>query len=66
MFNLQVVRVVQCAGNPARRLFTDPRELLAWLKDCLPSDERDLLGALVAGYDPHPTAPAVPGHVGGA
>jgi hypothetical protein len=63
MFNLQVVRVVQCAGNPSRRLFTDPRELLAWLHDCLPGDERDLLGGLIAGYEPYPAAP---GHVAGA
>jgi hypothetical protein len=63
MFNLQVVRVVQCAGNPSRRLFTDPRELLAWLHDCLPGDERDLLGGLIAGYEPYPAAP---GHVGPA
>jgi hypothetical protein len=49
MFNLQVVRVVQCAGNPSRRLFTDPRELLAWLHDYLSTEEREVLRCLIGG-----------------
>jgi hypothetical protein len=59
MFNLQILRVVQCAGNPARRLFTDPLELVAWLGDCLSTDDRDRLRGLIAGYDPYPAAPAL-------
>ena len=30
-FNLQVERVVRCAGNPGRRLFCDAWELRAWV-----------------------------------
>jgi hypothetical protein len=30
-FNLQVERVVRCAGNPGRRLFYDERELRDWV-----------------------------------
>ena len=35
MFNLQVARVVRCAGNPARRLVTGLGEMQAWLGDSL-------------------------------
>jgi hypothetical protein len=61
MFNLQVVRVVQCAGNPSRKLFTDPRELLAWLRDDLTPDEREVLRGLIqAEHGAFPAAiPAV-------
>jgi hypothetical protein len=57
MFNLQVYRVVQCAGNPSRRLFTDPHELLAWLNDFLSPDERDVLPGLIADHGPCAAAP---------
>lgn len=39
-FNLQIARVVRCAGLPARRWFHDPDELRAFLADVL--TEREL------------------------
>jgi hypothetical protein len=67
MFNLQVVRVVQCAGNPSRRLFTDPRELLAWLNDDLTPDEREVLRGLIVGeHAPYPAVPPVAQYMRGA
>jgi hypothetical protein len=67
MFNLQVVRVVQCAGNPSRRLFTDPRELLAWLHDQLTPDEREVLHGLIVGErGPYPAAPPAVRYMRGA
>jgi hypothetical protein len=50
MFNLQVERIVQCAGNAQRRLFNDPDELRGWLEGTLTETERAALGRLlVAG-----------------
>jgi hypothetical protein len=67
MFNLQVVRVVQCAGNPSRKLFTDPRELLAWLRDDLSADEREVLRDLILGeHGPYPAATPAVGYMRGA
>ncbi len=40
VFNLQLERIVQCAGSDARRLFTDPAELYDWLAEPLTDDER--------------------------
>jgi hypothetical protein len=47
VFNLQLARVVHCAGNPARRLFTDARDLYAWLEPGLTEDEREVLISLL-------------------
>jgi hypothetical protein len=67
MFNLQVLRVVQCAGNPSRKLFTDPRELLAWLNDDLTPDEREVLRGLILGErGPFPAVPPVAQYMRGA
>lgn len=49
MYNLQVERIVHCAGSPARRLFTDVEELRDWLSDALPRAERELLRGLFPG-----------------
>jgi hypothetical protein len=67
MFNLQVVRVVQCAGNPSRKLFTDPRDLLAWLHHDLTPDEREVLRDLIRGArGPYPAAPSSARYMPGA
>jgi hypothetical protein len=34
-FNLQIERVVRCAGSAARRCFSDPAELRGWLREVL-------------------------------
>jgi hypothetical protein len=47
VFNLQLARVVHCAGSPARRLFTDARELYAWLAPTLTEQERAVLEGLL-------------------
>ena len=49
MFNLQVERIVQCAGNDKRRLFKDPDELRDWLNATLTETERAALGRLLLG-----------------
>jgi hypothetical protein len=50
VFNLQLARVVRCAGSDARRLFTDPRALYDWavhgLSETEREDLRDLLSEL--------------------
>jgi hypothetical protein len=43
MYNLQVQRVVSCAGNPARRLFVDKEGLLDWVGEVLAEPERRAL-----------------------
>jgi hypothetical protein len=43
MYNLQVERVMQCAGNPARRLFANLDELREWVGEPLAVAERDAL-----------------------
>jgi hypothetical protein len=47
VFNLQLERVVQCAGNDARRIFTDPEELYLWLAESLNEDEKTALRAML-------------------
>lgn len=49
MFNLQLERVVHCAGNEARRLFSDAEELCDWLDSALTESERQALRALFSG-----------------
>jgi hypothetical protein len=46
MYNLQIERVVGCAGNPARRLFTDIDLLRAWIGGTLSPSERKALDDL--------------------
>jgi hypothetical protein len=48
-FNLQLERIVQCAGSPGRRLFTDTRELHEWLEGELTETERAAVRALLSG-----------------
>jgi hypothetical protein len=43
MYNLQLERVVQCAGNPVLRLFTDIDELREWVGEVLAEHEREAL-----------------------
>jgi len=46
MFNLQMERIVRCAINPERRLFTDLDELNDWIGGVLSEPEREALGHL--------------------
>lgn len=46
MYNLQVERVVHCAGSPSRRLFADIEELRDWVSDALTEPERKALRGL--------------------
>ncbi|HXX66401.1 MAG TPA: hypothetical protein VEK07_04415 [Polyangiaceae bacterium] len=46
MFNLQIERIVRCAINPERRLFTKREELNDWIGDVLSEPERQALGHL--------------------
>ena len=48
-FNLQIQRVVRCAGSDARRVFTDGKELLEWLDVLLTEAERAALRAFLDG-----------------
>jgi hypothetical protein len=52
VFNLQLARVVHCAGSAARRIFTDAHELYAWLAERLDDDERATLEGLLTGGSP--------------
>lgn len=61
MFNLQLARVVQCAGHDSRRLFTDPRELCDWLGVLLTEDERASLRSLIARPGEPPSYAVAPG-----
>jgi hypothetical protein len=47
-FNLQLERIVQCAGGSVRRVFTDPSELHEWLEGELTEVERGVLRALLS------------------
>jgi hypothetical protein len=47
MFNLQLERVAQCAGNDQRRLFGDADELRDWLDGTLAAAERRALRTLL-------------------
>jgi hypothetical protein len=46
-FNLQLARVVRCAGSPRRRWFEDPSELRGWLADVVTPSERARLDELL-------------------
>lgn len=48
-FNLQIERVVQCAGSDDRRVFTDRKELLEWLDGRLNEAERAALRVFLDG-----------------
>jgi hypothetical protein len=48
-FNLQIARVIRCAGLPARRWFNEVDELRAWLADVLTEGERARLDAFLGG-----------------
>jgi len=51
MFNLQIERVVHCAGNPTRRLFADLEGLHNWLDGDLTEPEREALQAFLSADD---------------
>ncbi len=51
MFNLQLERIVRCAGNPTRRLFADVDELSDWLASELTEWERQALRAFLSEGD---------------
>ena len=43
LFNLQVARVIRCAGSERRRLFENEQELRRWLDEALTDLEREAL-----------------------
>ncbi len=49
MYNLQLERVVRCAGNSSRRFFTGIDKLRDWVGEALSGSERGALGDLFAG-----------------
>ena len=49
MYNLQLERVVRCAGNDSRRFFTAIDELREWVGEALGGAERLALRDLFAG-----------------
>src|SRR5579863_10090448 len=51
MFNLQLERVVRCAGNEHRRLFSHADELCEWLDAALTHAEREALRTLFSPAD---------------
>jgi hypothetical protein len=51
-FNLQIERVIRCAGNPWRRTFYDVRELRSWVAIRATSDELERLDHLLSLGDP--------------
>lgn len=48
-FNLQLERVVRCAGNPARRIFHEAGELRDWLSHATTAAELARINDLVRG-----------------
>ena len=48
-FNLQIQRVIQCAGSDARRVFMDRQELQEWLDGRLSDAERVALRVFLDG-----------------
>jgi hypothetical protein len=44
-FNLQIERIVRCAGNPERRVFADVTDLRTWMECDLTEREREALRA---------------------
>jgi hypothetical protein len=53
VLNLQIERVVKCAGNPGRRAFVDPEELRRWVGHEASGAERKALD----GFFSHADAP---------
>jgi hypothetical protein len=51
-FNLQIERVIRCAGNPWRRTFYDVRELRDWVATRATRDELAQLDELLSPGDP--------------
>jgi hypothetical protein len=51
LFNLQVERIVHCAGNPTRRLFANIEELRDWVNSDLTEPEREALLAFLSDDD---------------
>ncbi|WP_394821258.1 hypothetical protein [Pendulispora albinea] len=47
-FLLQLDRIARQTADPARRIFTDPRDAIAWLDEVLEPDERARLRAFLA------------------
>jgi hypothetical protein len=48
-FNLQLARVIQCAGLATRRSFDDPEELRDWLSQVSTPLEQERIDALLSG-----------------
>ena len=48
LFNLQIERVVHCAGNPTRRLFADVKELQDWVGIDLTRPEREAVQSFLS------------------
>lgn len=55
VYNLQIERVLQCGGVPAR-LFVDHDEFLGWVGDALTESERRLVRDLFLEESPRPGA----------
>jgi len=52
MFNLQMERVVHCAGHPGRRrIFADVGELREWLGEAATEAEREAIDAFLSRHD---------------
>jgi hypothetical protein len=51
MFNLQLERIVRCAGSPERRLFEDVGELRDWTDYALTEAERAGLSKFLLSHD---------------
>jgi hypothetical protein len=52
MFNLQIERVVRCAGHSGhRRIFTDLLELREWMRDAATEAERQAIDAFLSRRD---------------
>jgi hypothetical protein len=47
-FNLQIERVIRCAGLPTRRSFEEPAELRDWLCEVATPGERDRIDELLS------------------
>jgi len=52
MFNLQIERIVKCAGGPTRRLVTGLGEMRAWLGNSLSVAEWSAVETFLAAGDP--------------
>lgn len=49
VMNMQVARMIREAGNPSRRTFHDPGQLIAWLEESLTVGEATILRQLLLG-----------------